>query len=529
MKAISINSLKIISLLPCLFIVSCSYTSKPLYTSIPDIDNTPHIEAITQKTMPGSQRDQLVIHIPQQQPLPSDIVSFKTLQYRETNPSVVINVPVEMALAAKQEKLMQSEKYYDGQNIELKQLTSALARGGINNKEFELKKAELMNKSSAAAEFGRFNQQGDNFFRTAGYYNKAEQEIEKSLLRKGFNVLDRSKFEAQLRDLRDNSSRYDLRGRAQSTSINQYPEEVRSAMDILKKRLEKGNISTQEYMQEMKDLSSQKQRASGSSRQQNEMIDISEVIRAVQNGEAKADYLLQINEIKVVKSYDRQFTIADYPETQKFIEGHRGLKIGRGEGELPDSIPTPWYRAEFNAKLIHIKTGSIVWVGSHTVYSPAAEKAGISIYFDVEQYISNAAKISSIIDSYNRDVIEKTATVNELEKELNNLYLTASKTKKFDSEESKNNYERHLRAQISSLESKHRTAHSELSAMAKNEPIVAREEWDYRYRVSAPKVKPLLVEDINNLAMKEKVLEHKIKLIKEVTSALIGTIELNRM
>jgi len=479
--------------------------------------------------MPGSQVDQLLIHVPQQQPLPSDVVSFKALQYKETNPSVVINVPVEMALAAKQEKLMQSEKYYDGQNTELKQLVATLARGGINNKEFEQKKAELMNKSSAVAEFGRLNSQQDNFFRTAGYYNKAEQEIEKSLLRKGFNVLDRSKFEAQLRDLRDNSSRYDLRGRSQSTNIDQYPEEVISAMEILKTRLEKGTISTQEYMQEMKGLRSQKQRAPGSSRQQNEMIDISEVIRAVQNGEAKADYLLQINEIKVVKSYDRQFTIADYPETQKFIEGHRGLKIGRGKGELPDSIPTPWYRAEFNAKLIHIKTGSIVWVGNHTVYSPAAEKTGISIYFDVEQYISNAAKISSIIDSYNRDIIKKTAVVNKLGNELNNLYITATKTRKFDSEENKNHYERNLRTQISSLESQHKVALGELNVMANNGPMVAQEEWDYKYRISTPKVKPLLVGDVNNLAMKEKVLEHKIKLIKEVTSALIGTIELNRM
>ena len=47
-------------------------------------------------------------------------------------------------------------------------------------------------------------------YESDGYYNEAEQAIEGALIRQGFNVLDRSKFEAKLRDLRDrgNDNRY---------------------------------------------------------------------------------------------------------------------------------------------------------------------------------------------------------------------------------------------------------------------------------------------------------------------------------
>lgn len=529
MNAKSLDNIKIPTffyLIPYLLSVGCSYTSKPLYEATPAVQPTPQVKSIAQRAAPDIIQDQLTIHIPHQESLPST-VSFKALSYYEKNPSIVINVPVEMALAAKEEKLMQAGKRFGG-SATLQQLNYLYQAKRISNTEYNQKKSALSTRSSALTEVGDFNKVPGNFFKTIGYFNKTEQEIEKSLMRIGFNVLDRSKFEAQLKDLRDSS--FDNTNKGNTSSItDEYPEEIRMAMDVHKKRLEKGLISTEEYIKETKYLASKRHPTKVPPRQQNEIIDITEVIRAVQKGKVKADYLLQINELKVVKSYDRQFSVSDYPEAQSFLNSHQGLKFGNGEGNLKRSIPMSWFRAEFNAKLIHIKTGSIVWIGNHTVYSPSAETEGASILFNVERYASNVSNITSSIDSYNKSIVKATNLTDTYKNELDNLYIKANEALSFDTKKDKERYEENLKQQINQTKNNHLSALNKLTDLTTNEPASLQEDWDYKYKISDPVVKPLLVENVDSQEMKEKVFEHKINLIKKVTSSLIGTIQLRQL
>lgn len=175
----------------------------------------------------------------------------------------------------------------------------------------------------------------DKIFRTDGYYNEAEQAIEKALLRIGFNVLDRSKFEAKLRDLRDKANE-------RPWWYHDWTEDLLESgeYDVLKeqykKQLESGTITPKQYVEIINEVDKQSQRGlPGKKREEDEMNDIAEVIRASQTGADQADYLLQISDVTVADAGDRHVKIKDNEEVQTFVGIHHGLKFG----DLPKNFP----------------------------------------------------------------------------------------------------------------------------------------------------------------------------------------------
>ncbi|MDA7817916.1 hypothetical protein N9A28_06965 [Sulfurimonas sp.] len=358
----------------------------------------------------------------------------------------------------------------------------------------------------------------DSQFSTASYYNQAEQEVEKAMMRKGFNVLDRAKFEAKLRDLRDNYA---------ENKHEKISDSARAVQNSLKKQFEDGKIDMGEFQTKMDQLEmSSKRSSAGKNRDTNEMIDISEVIRAAQSGDVKADYLLQINKMEVTPSYDRALDIYNFPETKAFLQDHIGLEIGDlKEDNIPRSIPRPWYRASFNAKLINISNGKIVWIGNHLTESNSANKDGISITFNVKQYVSNNNYINSSIDSYNSQLQSKYDELKRVTSKLNNLYKQETRAMEFKTEDDKTRYISNMHSDISSTETLYSSTLTEYKQLQQERPSQISENWAYKYNVGEPIITPTMMSNENNSpAMEEKIREHKNALIKEVTTALINTI-----
>jgi len=135
-----------------------------------------------------------------------------------------------------------------------------------------------------------------DLYSTSGYYNFVEEQIEKSLIKCGFNVIDRSKFEAKY---------------------------------------------------------------SGNKR----LKHISDVIRAAQEGEIRSDYVLQINVLKIgiVKKH---INIIDNSEIYSLLIDDPSLKE-----QILEFQSIPIVSVQFNAKLIDVPTGQIVWLGNHTLSS----------------------------------------------------------------------------------------------------------------------------------------------------------------
>jgi hypothetical protein len=181
-----------------------------------------------------------------------------------------------------------------------------------------------------------------DLYNTSGYFNYAEQQIEKELIRVGFTVLDRAKFEAKLRELRS------------PNGINR-----------------------------------------------TEMIDISEVIRAAQSGENRADYVLQINQLKLNRESVSQEIRKSAP-IQQFIDKYPEIA-----NAVPDQYNFPEYAATFNAKLIEVATGRIVWVGGHTVTSRNIIERDIQLTLTVRKFVTNEAEVTGYVERENTEEARK--------------------------------------------------------------------------------------------------------------------------
>ena len=136
-------------------------------------------------------------------------------------------------------------------------------------------------------------QNGKTSFRTAENFDILEQFVEKGLLMSGFHVKDRSKFEAKLRDLRDTDAKH-WWGR---TSVDSDLGQLKGELD---KQLKDGSITMDEYTEQLVGAREQlSDKRYGKNREKDEVSDISELIRAAQDGEVQADYILQVNNMWV--------------------------------------------------------------------------------------------------------------------------------------------------------------------------------------------------------------------------------------
>jgi hypothetical protein len=365
----------------------------------------------------------------------------------------------------------------------------------------------------------------ESIFGTSGYYNEAEQYVEQDLLRKGFSVLDRSKFEAKLRDLRDKAEYSQRTWWDSQTERALENGEYEVVKTDLKNKFESGKITLTEYRNQIDAVNKYSQRAlPGQKRDENEMNDIAEVIRAAQTGADQANYLLQINEVKMGKAGDRNLSIQELPEVQEFINNNPGLSFGSLPYALPPQISANWWRSSLNAKLIEIKTGSIVWLGSHEIESWAAEE--VDVTFNITKKVSNVKDVNGKIDSHNSQLKTKEYRLTQVQEELRRVYAKAITKRKYDSKDELEQSERELKNSIRSLESEQSTLLSDIERLQLNEPSFSSNPWKYSYKVQEPIIEPDLSSPKNKLE-ERKLQKHKAQLVKSVSSSLIDTIIIN--
>ncbi len=468
-------------------------TSAPLFQSVPQLDQVPEFQPLAMREIPQAVRDQLVLRLEPGTGMPDGeaFVNSPGAEARADGgrPTVVISVPLEATRAARQAADLRAQGYVPQSSVAPE------------------------NVSAAALES----------FQTDGYYNEAEQQIEAALIRRGFDVLDRARFEATLRDLRDQAE--DRRRCFWSWCDLFEARGLEAAIEDLEEQLEDGEITREEFQEQVSEAERRADRTSpGERRTEDEMVDIAEVIRAAQSGNEQSDYLLQISLVQVEPSFDREFVIDRFPETQAFLRRHPGLQIGRAAGQLPPSVPARWYRAEFNAKLMSVRTGSIVWLGNHTLTSADAEP--LTITMDVERRVANAEAVTQAIRDYNLrgdrlrdDALRTRAT-------LESLYQQAQVPQAFESDQALLQWEQKTRDDVAQLERRFRDLREELAAHAAARPPEFTEDFEYAYTVSEPRVDPNLTDfDASDRRAQELLDEHRNALIQAVTRSLIATIE----
>ncbi|XQW86259.1 hypothetical protein ACOYR1_05900 [Thalassotalea piscium] len=400
------------------------------------------------------------------------------------NSKVVISVPVE------QQKQAQKQT-----------LDDSLSKRWLSSKNGDQMAQQALNERNA------LNKTPDETFKTAEYFNKAEQEIEKSLLRKNFTVLDRSKFEAELRDRRAKDS-----GSSTSTAKD---AEIKN----LEEKLAAQRITNAEYITGLQNIETKYDIFSQESTRKagvNELVDISELIRAAQQGTIQADYILQVNSFDLGPISDRQLFVSDHTQISNLINQYPGLDEALEDAGVA-TITQPGYFGYLNAKLIEVKTGSIVWVGEHRVDS--SNVTDIKIGLNISRQVSNDADIAMIIAKYN-DAVEKKRVE----------AINIGRSTQYEGLDSS--------VQMSRLAS-YNQAIRELNEMISTPPELPT--WQYSYNIASPSVKPSFPSffDLKNmekdsfssksansqfLRLKQRMVKHQTDIAKIVSKELIATI-----
>ena len=460
-------------------------TLPPLFTSAPRHAAPGELELLEVPVVPELEKVPLVLRIPQQK---AEVDAENHIMGRDAvikpGSSVVISVP---------NALNQKSEEKDGKT----------AKGNEEDKA-----------------------SGNFEFQTDGYFNVMEQCIERGLISIGLNVKDRSKFEAKLRDMRDS-------GTADSYAI---------ALADLQKELNAGRLTLDQFTEQSKQLQERLLDSKGKSQEdRKEMKDISEVIRAAQDGSVMADYILQVNAAAVEPYRGMPLQLGLFPETQKLLRDNPGLRLGAAgeKGCIPSSIPRQWAQARFNAKLIDVKTGSIDWIGEYRIDSLAVLKEGIQIGINVRKRTANAKSITGAIEDYNRalEIAHRRALADE--RELDSAYDAAMEPVDYrpinppcilpifpQSTEEGDSRQAARREKVDRCESSYEFSLAAYRDLVRDAPEEANMDWAYDYDVDQPIVIPDLLrprteEDARNLE------EHVKALGLKVTRDLLATIKIS--
>lgn len=358
----------------------------------------------------------------------------------------------------------------------------------------------------------------DDFgFRTDGYFNKLEQYIERGLLAVGLQAKDRSKFEAKLRDLRDTG-----------TAVRGADSGYDMVLASLEKDLSSGKLSRDEFADKATQLRDKLLDPTGSSRKREELTDISEVIRAAQDGDVMSDYVLQVNDASVKPFAGTALQLGACPEVQKALGRNPGLRLG-GEGNaIPESLPQPWAQARFNAKLIDVKTGSIDWIGEYSIESLAVLENGVTITIGVRRRTANAKTIVEAIASYNNNVSEAYRRAVGAKENLDGVYRAAAQPVTYKGKREQGEaIQRSRRQGVEQAENAYRRQMSEYRDALQRLPAEARMEWTFEYDVDAPIVVPDLLKQ-NKTEDEKRYLDEHIKALGfKVTHDLLSTIKVS--
>lgn len=109
-----------------------------------------------------------------------------------------------------------------------------------------------------------------------------------------------------------------------------------------------------------------------------------------------ADFVLQINQFEPLEGNGRWVEPMQQPEVQRFVQQHPGLS---GSGAV-ERFEIPTVEGVFNAKLISVETGSVVWTGSHSVDSLDVLPRGMQVTIRIDPQATNAADLASAAEQH---------------------------------------------------------------------------------------------------------------------------------
>lgn len=235
----------------------------------------------------------------------------------------------------------------------------------------------------------------DQDFKTKNFFNEAEQQIERELIRRGFNVKSRSKFEAKLRSMRDRTDSVDRN--YYWNVYNSVAPEHQSILNELKKKHERNEISARQFADQLKEFQSPITKRRNEN--EKELTDISEVIRAAEAGAVKADYILQINIFETDNAERATADLNNLAIVRNFVSSKDTLQRQFNNGK--NSFTCVSLAAKLNAKLLHVKTGNIVWIGEHSVNEYTASNNKIKAKLSSQRQVTNKSEIRNFINHQN--------------------------------------------------------------------------------------------------------------------------------
>lgn len=239
-------------------------------------------------------------------------------------------------------------------------------------------------------------------FRTDGFFNVAEQQIERTLLRNGFQLIDRSIFEAILRDQRDRRNR-EIIGSISTTGfdLRDYDPGCHPILAQLEERFNRNALSASEYARELDSLRTQcrvgsatRNRAEG----EHELSDISELIRAASASDVQADYILQIPEFNTIRAREERLNLFNSGELRDFMAKYPGIANQFQQRQFFDCQSL---EATLNAKLIHVRTGNVVWIGNHSVGELESGQSNMELELRYRRYVANEQQIRNFVNQQN--------------------------------------------------------------------------------------------------------------------------------
>ncbi|MBE0496919.1 MAG: hypothetical protein IBX45_10940 [Campylobacterales bacterium] len=346
-------------------------------------------------------------------------------------------------------------------------------------------------------------------FRTEGYINQSEAAVEKELIRFGFNVVDRSRFEAKLRTTRETSGvTDDLAGKVFQAKLKE-----------LEAKRASGEVASEEYIRQLSELdANQKSRKRGT----NELVDMSELIRAAQSDGVQAQYVLQLNAIEEYSGYPLKLPISGREEVEAYLTKNPELRYKNANG-IPSDFTIGVFRVVFGAKLFNVQSGQVVWSGTHELNSLNVEDIQAQFHIIKEDVASE--EINREISTLNRRAEQIYHKASSSKDALKSLYFHASKERKYENEQTQKLREAELLRTIKEHEAtiKESNVHIEqFNAI----PRDYEKKMKFGYRISDVVIVPdLNPQNIQNDSMKERTIRlHREKLLGETVRSLFTTI-----
>ena len=139
-------------------------------------------------------------------------------------------------------------------------------------------------------------------------------------------------------------------------------------------------------------------------RNENELTDTSEVIRAAGASEIRADYILQVSGFDTLEAKRESVYLLSNPAFRAFLDKYPAVQR-RYASEKLSYFPCELLQASLNAKLIDVGTGNVVWIGNHLVteLDSADNEANMTLEVSYRKYCGNCEEVIRLVNALNTE------------------------------------------------------------------------------------------------------------------------------